>query len=102
MDLSLPFFTLFSSSFCMKWIEFATRTYNFKNLAVGTLIWSAKTGVNSPYFLKKISTCHVLCCILALLASRVDLAYSEFLYFVNKINVIFLVDLVAYFFLELY
>jgi hypothetical protein len=34
MDLSLPIFTLFSSPFCMKCIEFTTRTYNFKNLAV--------------------------------------------------------------------
>ena len=35
MDLSLPIFTLFSSEpFCMECIEFTTRTYNFKNLAV--------------------------------------------------------------------
>jgi hypothetical protein len=36
MDLSLLIFiTLFSSSFCIKCIEFTTRTYNLKNLAVG-------------------------------------------------------------------
>jgi hypothetical protein len=47
MDLSLPIFTLFSSEpFCMECIEFTTRTYNFKNLAEGSLIWSAKPGVN--------------------------------------------------------
>jgi hypothetical protein len=37
MDLSLPIFTLFSSPFCMKCIAFTTRTYNFKNLAVGSV-----------------------------------------------------------------
>jgi hypothetical protein len=36
MDLSLLIFTLFSSPFCMKSIEFTTRTYNFKNWAVGS------------------------------------------------------------------
>ena len=41
MDLSLPIFTLFSSPFCMKCIEFTTRTYNFKNLAVGLLVWTS-------------------------------------------------------------
>jgi hypothetical protein len=35
MDLSLPIFALFSSPFCMKCIEFTTRIYNFKILAVG-------------------------------------------------------------------
>ena len=35
MDLSLLIFTLFSSPFCMKCIELTTRTYNFKDLAVG-------------------------------------------------------------------
>ena len=35
MDLSLLIFTLYSSPFCMKCIEFTTRTNNFKNLAVG-------------------------------------------------------------------
>ena len=38
----------------MKRIEFTTRTYNFKNLVVGSLIWSAKTGVNSSYFPQKL------------------------------------------------
>ena len=87
MDLSLLIFTLFSSPFCMKCIEFTTRTYNFKNLAVGSLIWSAKTGVNSSYFPQKISTCPVLCCILTLSASRVDWAYLELLWI--KINIFF-------------
>ena len=32
MDLSLPIFTLETYRFCMKCIEFTTRTYNFKNL----------------------------------------------------------------------
>ena len=35
MDLSLLIFTLETYRFCMKCIEFTTRTYNFKNLAVG-------------------------------------------------------------------
>ena len=61
MDLSLLIFTLETYRFCMKCIEFPTRTYNFKNLAVGSLIWSAKTGVNSSYFPQKFSTCPVLC-----------------------------------------
>jgi hypothetical protein len=47
MDLSLLVFTLETYQFCMKCIEFTSRTYNFKNLAVGSLIWGAKTGVNS-------------------------------------------------------
>ena len=55
----LLFSPYFSSPFCMKCIEFTTRTYNFKNLAVGSLIWSAKTGVDSSYFPQKISTCPV-------------------------------------------
>jgi hypothetical protein len=38
MDLSLPIFTLESSQFYMKCIEFTTRTYNFKKLYVGSLI----------------------------------------------------------------
>ena len=46
MDLSLLIFTLETYRFCMKCIEFTTRTYNFKNLVVGSLIWSAKTGVS--------------------------------------------------------
>ena len=50
MDLSLLIFTLETHRFCMKCIEFTTRTYNFKNLDVGSLIWNAKTGVNSSYF----------------------------------------------------
>ena len=79
MDLSLPTFTLETYQFCMKCIEFTNRTYNFKNLDVGSLIWSAKTGVNSSYFPQKISTCHVLCCILMLSASRVDWANLELL-----------------------
>ena len=79
MDLSLLIFTLETEQFCMKCIEFTTRTYNFKNLAVGSLIWGAKTGVNSSYFPQKISTCHVLCCILTLSASRVAWAYLELL-----------------------
>jgi hypothetical protein len=61
----------------MKCIEFTTRTYNFKNLAVGSLIWSAKTGVNSSYFPQKFSTRPVLCRILTLLARRVDWTYLE-------------------------
>ena len=83
MDLSLLIFTLEIHQFCMKCIEFTTRTYNFKNLAVGSLTWGAKTmaktGVNSSYFPQKISTCHVLCCILTLSASRVDWACLELL-----------------------
>ena len=79
MDLSLLIFTLETEQFCMKCIEFTTRTYNFKNLAVGSLIWSSKTGVNSSYFPQKISMCHVLCCILKLSASRVAWAYLELL-----------------------
>ena len=55
MDLSLLIFSLETYRFCMKCIEFTTRTYNFKNLAVGSLIWSAKTGVNSSYFPQKFS-----------------------------------------------
>jgi hypothetical protein len=35
MDLSLLIFTLETYRFCMKCIEFTTRAYNFKNLAVG-------------------------------------------------------------------
>jgi hypothetical protein len=97
MDLSLLIFTLEIYQFCIKCIEFTTRTYNFKNLAVGSLIWGAKTGVNSSYFpqkiryrkctveinklalIQKISTCPVLCCILTLSASRVAWAYLELL-----------------------
>ena len=96
MDLSLLIFTLETSRFCMKCIEFPTRTYNFKNLAVGSLIWSAKTGVNSSYFPQKFSACPVLCCILTLSASLGLLGAS-----VHKTKYIFLVDLVAYF-LKLY
>ena len=59
MDLSLLIFTVETHQFCMKCIEFTTRTYNFKNLAVGSLIWGPKTGVNSSYFPQKISTCYV-------------------------------------------
>ena len=89
MDLSLLIFTLETEQFCMKCIEFTTRTstYNFKNLAVGSLIWGAKTGVNPSYFPQKFSTCPVLCCILTLSASRVDWAYLELLYI--KINIFF-------------
>jgi hypothetical protein len=79
MDLSLLIFTLETHQFSMKCIEFTTRTYNFKNLDVGSLIWGAKTGVNSSYFPQKFSTCPVLCCILTLSASRVDSAYLELL-----------------------
>ena len=68
MDLSLLIFTLETYRFCMKCIEFPTRTYNFKKLAIGSLIWRAKTGVNSSYFPQKISTCPDLCCILTLWA----------------------------------
>jgi hypothetical protein len=52
MDLSLLIFTLENCRVCMKCTEFTTRTstYNSKNLAVGSLIWSAKTGVNLSYF----------------------------------------------------
>ena len=93
MDLSLLIFTLEIHEFCMKCIEFTTSTYK----AVGSLIWGAKTGVNSSYFpqkiryrkctveinklalIQKISTCPVLCCILTLSASRVDWAYLELL-----------------------
>ena len=85
--LSLLIFTLEIHEFCMKCIEFTTRTYNFKNLAVGCLIWGAKTGVNSSYFPQKISTCPVLCCISTLSASRVDWAYLELLWI--KINIFF-------------
>ena len=84
----------------MKCIEYTTRTYNFKNLAVGSLIWGAKTGVNSSYFPQKISTCHVLCCILIDALGkprRLGLLGAP----VNKIKYVFLVDLVAHF-LKLY
>ena len=87
MDLSLLIFSLETYRFCMKCIEFTTRTYNFKNLAVGSLIWGPKTGVNSSYFPQKFSTCPVLCCILTLSASRVAWAYLELLYI--KINIFF-------------
>jgi hypothetical protein len=63
MDLSLLIFTLETYQFCMKCIEFTTRTYNFKNLAIGSLIWSAKTGVKSSYFPRKFST-YVPCSLL--------------------------------------
>ena len=53
--------------------------FDGKNLAVGSLIWSAKTGVKSSYFLQKFSTCPVLCCILTLLGRRVDWACLELL-----------------------
>ena len=99
MDLSLLIFSLETYRFCMKCIEFTTRTYNFKNLAVGSLIWSSKTGVNSSYFPQKISTCPVLCCILTLSASRVDWAYLEVLWI--KINIFFSRPRRA-FFLKLY
>jgi hypothetical protein len=79
MDLSLLIFTLETEQFCMKCIEFTTRTYNFKNLAVGSLNWGPKTGVNSSYFPQKFSTCPVLCRILTLSASRVAWAYLELL-----------------------
>jgi hypothetical protein len=79
MDLSLLIFTLETYRLCMKCIEFTTRTYNFKNLAVGSLICSAKTGVNSSNFPQEFSTCLVLCRILALLTRRVDWAYLELL-----------------------
>ena len=107
MDLSLLIFSLEIHQFCMKCIEFTTRTYNFKNLAVGSLIWGAKTGVNSSYFPPKISTCHVLCCILTLSASRVQVGPGDNNRLgllgasVNKNKCIFLVDLVAHF-LKLY
>ena len=45
MELSLLIFSLETYRFCMKCIEFTTCTYNFKNLAVGSLIWSSKTGM---------------------------------------------------------
>jgi hypothetical protein len=54
MDLSLPIFTLFSSPFCMKCIGFTTRTYICEKFAIGSLIRSAKTGVNSSYFLRNL------------------------------------------------
>jgi hypothetical protein len=75
MALSLLIFNLETYRFCMKCIEFTTRTYNFKNLALGSLIWSAKIRVNSSYFPQKFSMCHVRCCILTLSASRVAWAY---------------------------
>ena len=55
MDLSLLIFSLETYRFCMKCIEFTTRTYNFKNLAVGSLMidLELKTGVNSSYFPQK-------------------------------------------------
>jgi hypothetical protein len=34
MDLSLLIFTLETNRVCLECIEFTTRTYNFKNLAV--------------------------------------------------------------------
>ena len=95
MVLSLLIFSLETYRFCMKCIEFTTRTYNFKNLAVGSLIWSSKTGVNSSYFPQKISTCHVLCCILKL--SALGLLGAS----VNKNKFRILVDLVAHFFLKI-
>jgi hypothetical protein len=54
MDLSFLIFNLETEWFWMECIEFTARTYNFKNLAVGSLIWSAKTGVIRHIFLKKI------------------------------------------------
>jgi hypothetical protein len=63
MELPLLIFTLETNRFCMKCIEFTVCTYNFKNLAVGSLIWGAKTGVNSSYFPQKFST-YVPCSLL--------------------------------------
>ena len=54
MDLSLLIFSLETYRFGMKCIEFTTRTYNFKNLAVGSLIWSSKPGLIRHIFLKKL------------------------------------------------
>jgi hypothetical protein len=54
MVLSLLIFTLDTYRFCMKCIEFTARTYSFKKLAVGSMIWSSKTGVNSSYFHQKL------------------------------------------------
>ena len=82
MDLLLPIFTLKTYRFCMKCIEFTTRTYNFKNLALGSLIWSAKTGVNSSYFPQKF-----------LKGLKEGLLGAS----VNKNKYILLVDLVAHF-----
>jgi hypothetical protein len=96
MDLSLLIFTLEIHQFCMKCIEFTTRTCNFKNLVVGSLIWGAKTGVNSSYFPQKISTCPVLCCILTLSASCVDWTYLELLWI--KITIFFSRPRRAFFF----
>jgi hypothetical protein len=53
MGLSLLIFTLETEQFCMKCIKFTTRTYNFKNLAIESLIWGPKTGVNSSYVPQK-------------------------------------------------
>jgi hypothetical protein len=51
MDLSLLIFMLFSSPFCMKCIEFTTRTYNFKNLAVGWVgMCSVKIRIGKQVF----------------------------------------------------
>ena len=104
MDLSLLIFSLETYRICIKCIEFPTRTYNFKNLAVGSLIWSAKTGVNSSYFPQKISTCPVQglpCSLLHVDAlgkpRRLVLLGAS----VDKNKYIFLDDLVAHF-LKLY
>ena len=81
MDSSLFIFTLETYRFCMKYIEFTIRTYNFKLLAVGSLIWSAKTEVNSSCFLKK------LVCALFFVAYRCSRQAT------SPIEVYFLVDL---------
>jgi hypothetical protein len=54
MDLSLLIFSLETYRFCMKCIEFTTRTYNFKNLAVGSLIWAQKPGLSRHIFLQAV------------------------------------------------
>jgi hypothetical protein len=54
MDLSLLIFTLETYRFCMKCIEFTTRTYNFKNLSIGSLIWAQKLGLIRHIFLKNL------------------------------------------------
>ena len=54
MDLSLLVFSLETYRFCMKCIEFTTRTYNFKNLSVGSLIWAQKPELIRHIFPKNL------------------------------------------------
>ena len=98
MDSSLHIFTLFPSPFCLKCIEFTARTYKFKNLAAGSLVCSAKTGVNSPYFPSK--NLYVPCSLLhiktlgkprrlVLLGAFVNKNTSEYTFLVDRVALFF-------------